>query len=265
MDVVEQVAAAAVDVTNFITASDASSKAFKTASLLKTLTVNALIMGESGVGKRSLASYILPDASIIDASNFEELLQALESANEIIIINIDNSPNIKRLIDVISGLRIRIIATSSQALNSEAIDELFSVQFDIPPLSERVEDVDLLVKQFAVEASNLFGGTDRFNIKNFKPDLSNNANSLRRQVMINYLLQDINDAELMDIIENYLSTKLGSNSDYRNFLHLYEVPIIKAGLKRFKSQLQLADRLGLNRNTLRKKIADNKKYLEENK
>jgi DNA-binding NtrC family response regulator len=263
MDVVEQVAAAAVDVTNFITASDASSKAFKTASLLKTLTVNALIMGESGVGKRSLASYILPDAPVIDASNFEELLQALESANEIIITNIDNSPNIKRLIDVISGLGVRIIATSKQALQSEAIDELFSVQFDIPPLSERVEDVELLVKKFALEAFSLFGGTDKFNKKNFTPDVSQNASSLRRQVMINYLLQDIKDTELMEIIENYLAPKLGSNSDYRNNLYLYEVPMIKAGLKKFKSQLQLSDRLGLNRNTLRKKIADNKQYLEE--
>ena len=254
-----------MDVTNFITASDASSKAFKTASLLKTLTVNALIMGEVGVGKRSLASYILPDASIIDASNFEELLQALESANEIIITNIDNSPNLKRLIDVLSNLRIRIIATSKQTLSSDAIDELFSVQFDIPPLSERANDVELLVKKFAQEASALFGGSDRFNIKNFTPDISQNASSLRRQVMINYLLQDIKDGELMDIIENYLAPKLGSNSDYRNYLYLYEVPIIKAGLKRFKSQLQLSDRLGLNRNTLRKKIADHKQYLEEKK
>jgi DNA-binding protein Fis len=41
---------------------------------------------------------------------------------------------------------------------------------------------------------------------------------------------------------------------------LYEVPLIRAGIKRFKSQLQLADKLGLNRNTLRKKIADHSDY-----
>lgn len=79
--------------------------------------------------------------------------------------------------------------------------------------------------------------------------------------MINYLLQDINDLELMDIMQNYLSSKLGSNNDYKNFLHLYEVPLIKAGLQKYKSQLQLSDKLGLNRNTLRKKITDNKHYL----
>ena len=250
-----------MDVASFITASNASHEAFKTATLLKTLSVNALIMGEDGVGKKSLASFILPGASIIDASNFDELLIALESSTEIIIINIDNSPNIKRLIDTISENSIRVIATSVQAYSNEHIDDLFSVKFDIPPLSQRVEDVELLVERFTLEASSLFGGDEKFNIENFKPDLSRNANSLRRQVMINYLLQDVNDVELMDIIENYLYSKMGTNSDYRNLIYLYETPLIRAGLKKFKSQLQLSDKLGLNRNTLRKKIADNAEYL----
>ena len=132
----------------------------------------------------------------------------------------------------------------------------------LPPLSQREEDVELLIEKFAQEASLLFGSDEDFSITNFKPDLTQNASSLRRQVMISYLLQDIQDIELMDIMENYLYNKLGSNSDYRNFLYLYEAPLIRAGLNKFKSQLQLSDKLGLNRNTLRKKISDNKLYLE---
>ena len=138
---------------------------------------------------------------------------------------------------------------------------MFSVKFNIPPLSNREEDVYSLIDKFTYEAFLLFGTCENFNIKNFKPDLSQNANSLKRQVMIYSLLQDINDIELMGIIENYLYNKLGSNSDYRKFLYLYEVPLVRAGLDKFKSQLQLADKLGLNRNTLRKKIADNSEYL----
>lgn len=253
-----------MDVTSFITASNASSEAFKTATLLKTLNVNALIMGEEGVGKESLASFILPNASIIDASSFDELLIALESVNELIITNIDSSPNIKRLIETINENLIRVVATSKPSFTNEYTDELFSVKFDIPPLSDRPEDVSQLIEKFAMEASLLFGGDEKFNIKNFKPDLSRNSNSLRRQVMINYLLQDVKDVELIDIIENYLYSKLGTNSDYRNFIYLYEVPLIKAGLNKFKSQLQLSDKLGLNRNTLRKKIAENKEYLKDN-
>ena len=252
----------AVDVTSFITTSEASYQAFKTATLLKTLTVNALIMGEVGVGKKSLATFILPDASIVDASAHDELLATLESCNELIITNIDNSPNIKRLIETIKINQVRVIATAKQAFSNEFIDELFSVKFDIPPLSEREEDLHELVKLFESEAALLFGGEQVLDLTHFRPDLKENAKSLKRQVMISYLLQGIQDSELMDIIEKYLYDKLGSNSDYRNFLYLYEVPLIKAGLSRFKSQLQLSDKLGLNRNTLRKKIADNKKYLQ---
>ena len=70
----------------------------------------------------------------------------------------------------------------------------------------------------------------------------------------------------MHVMERYLETRIGSNNDYRKFLYLYEVPLIRAGLRKFGSQLQLAERLGLNRNTLRKKIAENKPYgLKEEK
>ena len=250
-----------MDVTSFITASDASKEAFKTATLLKTLTVNALITGEVGVGKRSLASYIIPDAPIIDASDFDELLTNIESSREVIIVNLENSPNINTIVNAIEKNNTRIIATSKSSFENDYIDNLFSVKFNIPPLNSRLEDIEFLVDRFANEASKLFGSTIDFDMNSFVPDLSTNANSLRRQVMINSLLKDIKDTELMEILEKYLFNKLGSNSDYREFLYLYEVPLIKSGLKRFKSQLQLSDKLGLNRNTLRKKIADNKDYL----
>jgi len=250
-----------VDATNFITKSDASKEAFKTATLLKTLTINSLITGEVGVGKNTLARYILPEASIIDASNFDELLTTLESSREIIITNLENSPNIKRVVESIVLNNTRVIATAKSSYNNEYIDELFSIKFNIPPLSTRVEDVEFLIEKFIQEASSIFDSEVEIDRSNFKPDLTNNAKSLRRQVMINSLLRDIQDIELMEIIENYLFDKLGSNSDYREYMYIYEVPLIRAGLKKFKSQLQLSDKLGLNRNTLRKKIADNRDYL----
>ncbi len=261
MDVVVLVAAVVVDATSFITASDASKEAFKTATLLKTLTLNSLITGEVGVGKKSLARYILPDASVVDASNFDELLTILASSSEVIITNLENSPNIRRVVESIVANNIRVVATAKSLYNNEYMDDLFSIKFDIPPLSNRVEDVELLIQKFIKEASTIFDSEVNLNMENFKPDLSNNSKSLRRQVMINSLLIDLKDVELMDIVGNYLFDKLGSNSDYRNYLYLYEVPLIKTGLRKFKSQLKLSDKLGLNRNTLRKKIADNRDYL----
>ena len=54
-----------VVVTNFITLSNASKEAFKTATLLKTLNVNSLITGEDSVGKKCLATYILPNTVML--------------------------------------------------------------------------------------------------------------------------------------------------------------------------------------------------------
>jgi DNA-binding NtrC family response regulator len=254
-------AAALVVDANYITASAASAEVFKTATLLKTLSVNSLITGERGVGKKTLATYILPDAPIVDASNFDELQTILQSTNEIVITNLENSPNISKVFEIINSKSIRLIATSKSTYYNDMLDRLFSIKFEIPALLQRPEDVDKLIEKFTKEASSIFSTDNEFNLENFKPNLSQNAHSLRRQVLISYLLQDIQEDELMDIIEGYLLDKLGSNNDYKNFLHLYEVPLIRSGLMKFKSQLQLSDKLGLNRNTLRKKIADNEKYL----
>jgi len=262
MNVVELAAALVVDA-NYITASASSAEAFKTATLLKTLNVNSLITGEVGVGKKSLAQYILPDAAIIDASNLDELLTTLQSVSQVIITNLENSPNINKILNLVDSKNIRVVATAKSSYYHEIIDKLFSIKFDIPPLQQRKEDIKELIQKFTKEASHMFSINYDFNLDSFTPDLSQNANSLRRQVMISYLLQDIKESELIGIIEAYLVDKLGSNNDYKDFLHIYEVPLIKAGLHRFKSQLQLSDKLGLNRNTLRKKIADNEKYMKD--
>lgn len=242
-----------MDATNFVTACASSAQAYKTATLLKTLNVNALISGEVGVGKKTLARYILNDAPILDGKDYDDILSTLESTSEIIIVNLENVPNIKIVLDKIVEKSIRLIATAKSSFYSEYIDEVCSIKFDIPPLSQRPEDVEELIKMYAQEAYKLFNTSHKINFDNFKPDLSTNSNSLRRQIIISSLFADISEDELMNIMHNYLADKLGSNNDYRKFLHLYEVPLIEAGLEKFKSQLQLADRLGLNRNTLRKK------------
>jgi DNA-binding NtrC family response regulator len=259
-DVVEAVVTTAVDVTNFLTASSASLEAFKTANLLKGLSVSAVIIGARGTGKLTLARYILPHAPVIDAANFDELLAALEKHDAIIVHRLDDISNLKRFEETVNRTKTRVVATGSFRFSPEQLENIFTIRLLIPSLSERPEDIALLSDLFMREAQETFGKTNPIDTHEFIPDVSENTLSLRRQVYLNCLLSSVVEEDLMNIMENFLVQKLGSNNDYRKFLHLYEVPLIRAGIKRFKSQLQLADKLGLNRNTLRKKIGEHAQY-----
>jgi DNA-binding NtrC family response regulator len=250
-----------VDATKFVVVSEASKEAFKTATLLRTLKVNALIRGEEGVGKKTLASYILPDAPVISGENYNELLSVLQSQKELIISNLEYVANIKVLLEEAKKHNVRIVATASASFLHESVNDFFSISFLIPPLRERKEDVAQLIQKILDDMEVMLGESVSLDLETFEPDLSKNALSLKRQVVVLAILDDLQESELMEMMHHYLYEKLGSNNDYKKFLHLYEVPLIKAGLKRFKSQLQLAEKLGLNRNTLRKKIAENKEYL----
>ncbi len=248
-----------VGVTNFLGTSRASTEAFKTANLLKTLSVNALIYGENATGKLTLARYILPNAPILSSHNLDELLEAMAAYSEVIITHIEDAPNLKRLLDTIAASKTRVVATSRSSQNT-LLHESFSVRIHLPPLRERLEDVRPLLELFYQEANAVFGEDKPFEMPNYELDLSQNAVSLRKQLFLHYSFTGINENELMEVMQKFLSDKLGSKNDYRNYLHLYEVPLIRAGLKQFKSQLQLSEKLGLNRNTLRKKIEELREY-----
>ena len=82
--------AVVVDRTNFIAKSRASMEALKSANLLKSVTINALILGEKGVGKQTLAQHIIT-APVVDATSFNELLALIETHSSLIVKNFHRS------------------------------------------------------------------------------------------------------------------------------------------------------------------------------
>ena len=245
----------------FICASQTSCEARKSAVLLRSLSVSALIEGSVGSGKRTLARFISAQAPILNGSDLDVIEDAIKSSDVIIIRHFEKISNYDKLKKLLQEHNTRLIATVNSQIPTELFDKFFSIRIYLAPLSERREDVELLVEHFVEEASKVFfGENEDKQIDHRDADISNNIYSLRRWVYLNFLYTSMQDKEIMQVMQQYLYKNLGGNNDYRDFLHMYEVPLINAGLEKFKSQLQLADRLGLNRNTLRKKIAEAKEY-----
>lgn len=252
-----------VDHTNYIAKSRASIEALKSANLLKSVSINALILGENGVGKETLARHII-NAPVIDASSFNELLALIETNNSLIVKNFHKISNYKKLKIALEAHKTRIIATSSLPIGETLTDEFFSLKITIPPLREREEDILPLMEKFASEAQMMFNGSleEYIALHEIAPDVSKNCYSLRRSVYNAYLMNSFGEEEILTMMEHFLSERIGGRNDYRDLLYLFDVPMIRSGYKKFGSQLSISEKFGLNRNTLRKKINDYKDRLQ---
>jgi DNA-binding NtrC family response regulator len=255
---VEQVVAVT---SQFLAASSSSVEALKSATLLQGLQINALIYGGSGSGKKTLASTILPNAPIFRADNFNELIESLKDISEVIVTHFETLPNSEQFKTALDTHNVRLIATSSVDLPKKLYDTFFSIKIELLDLVDREEDIELLVGKFLEEFSGLTGNFTMDSCDIAKFDLSENIHSLKRSLLMQSLFSSVTENELMDIITHYFERHLPKDNAYRDTLHLFDIPIIKAGLAQYKSQLKLSEVLGINRNTLRKKILEHKKEL----
>jgi DNA-binding NtrC family response regulator len=251
-----------VAATNFIAASKPLKEALKSANLLKTLKFNTLISGDPGTGRHTLANLMMPDAPIVRGDD-ETLYEQIEKHPRLVLDRIEAVEQSSKLYQNLRKHGTQVVAIASKGFE-EAQNPFFSVRIVLPPLSERPEDVPPLAEKFRAETLAMFGEEDeRFEVDMSRLDLSRNAFSLRRSVIFQYMERTIGEEELMEVTERFLSDRMeGAEGLYRKMLYLYEVPLIRAGIERYGSQLKMSQVFGLNRNTLRKKINDWKRWLE---
>jgi len=258
------VAAQDVETINFIAESKSLKEALKSANLLKSLQFNTLISGEPGTGRHTLAAYMMPDAPVIHGDD-PNLYKQIEGHGQVVIDRLAGVDSLSRISQTIQKRGTKVVAITEDLSALGAIESIFSVKIVLPPLSEREEDVPPLAQKFADEIKEMFGEEDEEG--SFAPDIGNldlsrNAFSLRRSVFLQYFAARMGKEELLVLNEAYLSSRMDAGEDiYRRELSLYEVPLIRAGIKAFKSQLRMSHAFGLNRNTLRKKITEWKEYL----
>ena len=237
----------------FIVKSHQLSKIVKSLNALKALFVSSLIVGEDGVGKKTLAKYILPNATIIDSNlDTKQISQNLQQSDEIIIHNFEKITNY----DLLNFENKRVIATMSHMPTNENITNLFGFIYEIPPLRERQEDALEIGKIFLEKAKENLMIDKPISIHDIQMDFSKNSKSLQKSIFSYILLEDLTTNNLEDIMYKYFLKNLNGKNGYKEHLYLYEKPLIQAGLKKYGSQLKLAEVLGINRNTLRKKVSE---------
>jgi len=250
---------------DYIAISKNSKEILNSAHLLQSVEINALISGKAGVGKKSLSQYIIPNAPIFKAKNLQQdIIDNVINLKEcsIIIDKIENITNIDLLINWINENSIRVIATTLKEELNTKLAEQFSITIELPSLKEREEDVKALTNKFSKEASNTLD-LEQIIPSKLMINISNNAHSLRKSIYFSYLFETIGEDEILMFMENYMYSNMKGEDSYKDFLYLLEVPILKAASKKYKSQVQMAKHLGLNRITLRKKLDIHKDYLND--
>jgi len=220
-------------------------------TLTKSLFVSSLLIGDAHTGKKTLIQTLFPNSIYIDANNSEELLSALENHEELIIYNFEKIIDI----DSLNFENKRIIAIADHIENTIKIEKKFAFIYKMPTLEER-EDIELLVKHFQdkIQKELMLEHDIILDLK--KLNLSQNIRSLKASIYKQLMNRTLTGDEIESILFEYLQENMDGNNAYREYLHLYERPLIEAGLLKYKSQLKLSNILGLNRNTLRKKIQE---------
>jgi DNA-binding NtrC family response regulator len=220
--------------------------------MAQTLPVNTLISGEIGVGKKLLAGIILPNANAFIALKLEELLTNnnidLNQYDSLLLYDIHNVLNLEEFLLNLEGKKL--IATTLE--NMPRLSPFFAIKIDIPVLNKRPEDLEELKKIYLAQACEIY--EVYCDINDIDIDLSKNTISLKQSIYKSVLLKSLSQTDIAELLENHFYSKLIEKSTYKELLATFEIPLLKAAKRAFKSQLNMSNHLDINRITLRKKL-----------
>jgi len=215
----------------FLAKSEYLKKIKNIAEMVKELNLNVYIWGERGVGKTFLAKYIAPNAIINPSA---------PTIKPIIIENFDNFENLTK--------SSQLIAIGSKPLPKDILNKFFDLDIELKPLKDHPEDIEIFINHFLNQAKKELKIDKNIDIK--APDISENLNSLKRQVYKTLLFENNKEAILEELFNYYLS----NHNTYEKELNDFEKTLFSAMREKYKSKLKISEALKINRVTLTKKM-----------
>ncbi len=225
-------------------------KIYQSLQATKELMVSSLIYGEEFTGKKSLIKQIFNNSAWVDGENLKDVKTALELNSHIVITNFEKVNNL----DILEFENVNIVAIYNGKTYNKILENKFAFIYYMPSLIEREEDIELFKNHYTKEAKEIFDVTEDINIEKKDLDISKNLKSLKSSIFKTILFKSVQKEDLTYVMFNYFLKHYEGNNVYKEQLELFEKALIEAGLQIYGSQLKLSEILGINRNTLRKKI-----------
>jgi len=212
------------------------------------------------IQKKLLAKQISNNTQYFDARLLEELINTskinLNQYTQLIIFDVDKIINKSEFFD--NCKNIKIIATSTNDLNEYSA--VFAVKLQISNMYINNEDFNE-IKNIYIKEACLLSGLENIDESELFYDLSDNGHSLKKSIYKQIFINSMNENDLMNSFENYLYHEVKENKTYKDLLSIFEIPLLNASKRAFKSQLKMSSQLNINRITLRKKL--NQYFTEE--
>ncbi len=219
--------------------------------VVRNLYVSTIIIGEKYSGRASLVREIFPNTICVSGEDLATLKEVLSREEEIIIRDFEAISDPLSL----DFEYKRVIAIADiKKVDKRVVDEKFAFIYTLPPLKERPEDIEVLKSYFFNIAKDDFMVDLDFDLPKEKLDISKNIKSLKASIYKEVLLASLDSNDIQKALYKLFLNTLDGDNAYRESLAILEKPLLKAGLEKFGSQLRLSEVLGINRNTLRKKL-----------
>jgi len=230
--------------------SEIINKTFQTLQSTKELFISSLIYGARYTGKRTLVKEVFQNSTWVDGDNIEQIKFALENNSHIVIDNFQKIQNF----DELEFGNVNVVAIYHKETYDKRLENKFAFIYNIPSLADRKDDIKLFTQFYTKKAKKLFDIEYNINLQEKDLDISNNLKSLKKSIYKAIIHKTVSKNELYNIMYNYFVKHYEGKNVYKEQLELFEKALITAGLDIYGSQLKLSDILGINRNTLRKKI-----------